>query len=293
MRKFLTILIILAGIISSEAGTDCCWGQKREKGPTFGFELKFGMHSASHVIETANTWRHGKDGFVYGLEGQIGITPRFLISFGAEYRPLYLTHLWGWTPSLGEYTEDEGISLWPLNGGFKYYPPLPLGRRLKVFIVGGAIYNIGHYYLKASYSGGSTSRWKYNLGEYCGGGIEYFLLRWISIALNYRYNFAKIIDLGYSGYTININPKCVNGQVLLTSYFGRAPEIRKKTLKKKLTREEKVEIMREHYEKATNYYKKGKYEKAIREWEKVLEIDPNHKNSKICIEKARNKLKEK
>ena len=185
MKKIPIIVIVLIGIAYFEAGADWDWGKKREKGPIFGVELKFGMHSAAHVIETANTSRHGQDGFVYGLEGQIGITPRFLISFGGEYRPLYLTHLWGWNPFLGEYTEDEGISLWPLNGGFKYYPPLPLGQRLKIFIVGGAIYNIGHYYLKASYSGGSTSRWKYNLGEYCGGGIEYFLLRRISIALNY------------------------------------------------------------------------------------------------------------
>ena len=50
--------------------------------------------------------------------------------------------------------------------------------------------------------------------------------------------------------------------------------------------------MREHYNKATKLYEQGKYKKAIKEWEKVLKLDPDHKQSKNSIEKARQKLEE-
>lgn len=50
--------------------------------------------------------------------------------------------------------------------------------------------------------------------------------------------------------------------------------------------------MKEHYNKATKLYAAGKYKKAIKEWEKVLELDPQHKQSKDSIEKARRKLEE-
>lgn len=302
MKKISITIILLIGIVCSEAGADWGWERKIEKGPTFGFELGAGMTSVTHKIRTATISTSDKEGFVFGLEGQIGMSRRFLISLGSEYYPLHKIRSWGRTPSLGEYTEEEGISLWPLNAGFRYHPPLYLGRRLRIFIIGGVICNIAHYYLRASYAGGSLTRWGYNLGQYCGGGIEYFWMRRSSIALSYRYNFGKSLDLGYSGYTIRVDPNYVSGRILLNSYFGRTPEMKKKRLRtkkekirigKEISREEKVEIMKEHYKKATNYYKKGKYEKAIKEWEKVLEIDPNHKNSKICLEKARKKLKEK
>jgi len=54
----------------------------------------------------------------------------------------------------------------------------------------------------------------------------------------------------------------------------------------------KVEEMKRHYTKAVEYYKKGMYKEAISEWEKVLKIDPNHKQSKEAIEKAKKKMDE-
>lgn len=46
-----------------------------------------------------------------------------------------------------------------------------------------------------------------------------------------------------------------------------------------------------YFNKGNEYYKKGKYKKAIAEWEKVLKIDPNHKPSLEKIKKARQQLK--
>ncbi|MFH1352027.1 MAG: PorV/PorQ family protein [bacterium] len=65
-----------------------------------------------------------------------------------------------------------------------------------------------------------------------------------------------------------------------------------KTAKEQKKEEKKKAIMTEHYNKGTEYYQKGEYKKAIGEWEKVLELDPNHKASKEVIEKARKKLEE-
>jgi len=38
-------------------------------------------------------------------------------------------------------------------------------------------------------------------------------------------------------------------------------------------------------------YQKREYEKAIAEWEEVLKIDPNHKQSKEMIDKAKKQVK--
>jgi len=50
--------------------------------------------------------------------------------------------------------------------------------------------------------------------------------------------------------------------------------------------------MKKLYVKATKLYEKGKYKKAIKEWKKVLDIDPDHQQSKDSIKKARKKLEE-
>ncbi|MFH1957436.1 MAG: PorV/PorQ family protein [bacterium] len=65
-----------------------------------------------------------------------------------------------------------------------------------------------------------------------------------------------------------------------------------KTAKEQKKEEKKKALMTEYYNKGTEYYQKGDYKKAIKEWEKVLELDPSHKASKEVIEKARKKLEE-
>ncbi len=70
----------------------------------------------------------------------------------------------------------------------------------------------------------------------------------------------------------------------------------KKAENKRLKDEEKAAQtkaeMKEHYNKGSELYAAGKYKKAIKEWEKVLEIDPEHQQSKDSIAKARKKLEE-
>lgn len=60
----------------------------------------------------------------------------------------------------------------------------------------------------------------------------------------------------------------------------------------KISKQAKLKEMKKHYIRATRYYKKRMYKEAIGEWEKVLKIDPNHKQSKQGIEKAKKKIEQ-
>jgi len=59
-----------------------------------------------------------------------------------------------------------------------------------------------------------------------------------------------------------------------------------------LSSDKKKELMQKYFMKGTQYYLDGNYEGAIKEWKKVLKLDPNHKPSKRKIKKAREKLLE-
>ncbi len=60
----------------------------------------------------------------------------------------------------------------------------------------------------------------------------------------------------------------------------------------KISRAARIRRMKKHYMRATRYYKKRMYKEAISEWQKVLKIDPNHKQSKELIEKAKKKMEQ-
>ncbi|MFH1353303.1 MAG: tetratricopeptide repeat protein [bacterium] len=69
-------------------------------------------------------------------------------------------------------------------------------------------------------------------------------------------------------------------------------EIQKKessNIEEKDVRSDKLK--RQYFGRATAFYVQGEYGKAIKEWEKVLEIDPNHELSKQKIEKAKKYIK--
>ncbi|MBU2528468.1 tetratricopeptide repeat protein [bacterium] len=55
--------------------------------------------------------------------------------------------------------------------------------------------------------------------------------------------------------------------------------------------QDKLKKMKEHFSKATVYYIKGEYARAIKEWQKVLELDPSHELSRQKIMQAQEKLK--
>jgi len=60
----------------------------------------------------------------------------------------------------------------------------------------------------------------------------------------------------------------------------------------KISKQAKLKQMKKHYIRATRYYKRRMYKEAIGEWEKVLKIDPNHKQSKEGIKKAKKKMEQ-
>ena len=57
------------------------------------------------------------------------------------------------------------------------------------------------------------------------------------------------------------------------------------------SQQEKLKIMSDRYTAGVKLYQKREYEKAIAEWEEVLKIDPNHKQSKEMIDKAKKQVK--
>ncbi|MQY65596.1 MAG: PorV/PorQ family protein [Clostridia bacterium] len=99
----------------------------------------------------------------------------------------------------------------------------------------------------------------------------------VSIGASIRYKWVQL-DYGYKMMDVFSNTH----QVAITLRMG-SPEISKQA---------KIKQMKKHYMRATTYYKKRMYKEAISEWEKVLKIDPNHKQSKEAIEKAKKKMEQ-
>jgi tetratricopeptide (TPR) repeat protein len=58
-------------------------------------------------------------------------------------------------------------------------------------------------------------------------------------------------------------------------------------------KETKDKAMKRYWEKGFGYYQKGEYEKAIAEFEKILELEPTHPQSKRLIMQAKEKLQQK
>jgi len=57
-------------------------------------------------------------------------------------------------------------------------------------------------------------------------------------------------------------------------------------------KETKIKVMQRYWGKGFEYYQKGEYEKAIPEFKKILELDPNHLESKRLIVQAKEKIEE-
>ena len=65
--------------------------------------------------------------------------------------------------------------------------------------------------------------------------------------------------------------------------------IKGKVQAEKVTR---TKVMQEHWGKGFSYYRSGEYEKAIVEFEKILELDPSHSESKRMIRQAKEKIEQ-
>jgi len=99
----------------------------------------------------------------------------------------------------------------------------------------------------------------------------------VSLGASIRYKWVQL-DYGYRMMDVFNNTH----QAAITLRMGSP----------KISKQAKIKEMKNHYMKATEYYKKGMYKEAISEWEKVLKIDPNHKQSKEAIEKAKKRMDE-
>ena len=99
----------------------------------------------------------------------------------------------------------------------------------------------------------------------------------VSMGASIRYKWVQL-DYGYRMMDVFSNTH----QVAITLRMG-SPNISKQA---------KLNEMKKHYIRATRYYKKRMYKEAISEWEEVLKIDPNHKQSKEAIEKAKKKIEQ-
>ena len=126
---------------------------------------------------------------------------------------------------------------------------------------------------------------RYNLGGECWigdilgirGGYKINDDNKVSIGASIRYKWVQL-DYGYRMMDVFSNTH----QAAITLRMG-SPEISKQA---------KTKEMKNHYIRATTYYKKGMYKEAISEWEEVLKIDPNHKQSREAIEKAKKKIEQ-
>ncbi len=65
-------------------------------------------------------------------------------------------------------------------------------------------------------------------------------------------------------------------------------------IKSRLRTEEatRTKVMQRHWGKALGYYQSGEYEKAIAEFEKILELDPDHSETKRMIRQVKEKIEE-
>jgi len=98
----------------------------------------------------------------------------------------------------------------------------------------------------------------------------------VSIGASIRYKWVQL-DYGYKLMDVFNSTH----QAAITLRMG-SPETSKQA---------RIKQMKKHYIRATRYYNKRMYKEAIGEWEKVLKIDPNHKQSKELIEKTKKKIK--
>ncbi|MDO9514231.1 MAG: PorV/PorQ family protein [Elusimicrobiota bacterium] len=125
-----------------------------------------------------------------------------------------------------------------------------------------------------------------------------------ALALNYALRFEDIqsnsnrqyISLDYAFASSGSYDSGAAARRSEEKSLARQRKAEEKAEKERLKSEEKAAQtkteMKEHYNKGSELYAAGKYKKAIKEWEEVLELDPQHQQSKDSIAKARKKLQE-
>ncbi len=129
---------------------------------------------------------------------------------------------------------------------------------------------------------------------YLSSGIKYSIM---PFDLYFSYSKNRLF-LGVSvDYREKIRIKKVTEKVEVVKevpvYIKEKPKKEKpkeEKYEKELT-EEELKMLEFHYKKGIEYYKKDMLEEAIKEWEKVFEIDPDYKDVRKYLEETKEKLK--
>ncbi len=110
-------------------------------------------------------------------------------------------------------------------------------------------------------------------------------------------------DRLFAGITVNYKKRIEIKEVVkkvevvkeVPVYIEKKPRVKKKEVveektEKKVLTEEEIEMLELHYKKGIEYYKKDMLEKAIEEWEKIFQINPDYKDVKKYLEETKKKL---
>lgn len=101
-----------------------------------------------------------------------------------------------------------------------------------------------------------------------------------------QYNNGKINEaIKQLEEVIKLNPQHRKAQELLAKVREKADGIKKEEQERKLR-----ETVEKCYFKGIDYYAEGQFNKAIKEWEEVLKIDPTHSGATEYLKKARDKI---
>jgi len=84
---------------------------------------------------------------------------------------------------------------------------------------------------------------------------------------------------------IKLNPEHKKAREYLTRVREKLAAIKKEEVARR-----DRESIDKHYFQGIDYYAEGKFQKAIKEWEEVLKIEPTHAGAKEYLEKARDKI---
>ncbi|MCD6311374.1 MAG: tetratricopeptide repeat protein [Elusimicrobia bacterium] len=123
------------------------------------------------------------------------------------------------------------------------------------------------------------------------GDIKKFLIKVIAemaveevIKGNYKNSQALLEE------AIKMNPSDELKEMCERVKTLRANGLRQVKTDKDLPEKEKKKLMSAFFNKGTKLYEYGKYKEAIASWEKVLEIEPKHQQSREVIKKAKKKM---
>jgi len=116
----------------------------------------------------------------------------------------------------------------------------------------------------------------------------------IGIGFSYRKlmeTFGGRVDYSFN-YPFRISSTLGTHRISLVFQYGKELGVEDVKQLRNLDSRNQKTIMKQYYEQGVKYFKNGDYGRAIKEFRKVLIINPNNKQAMDLIEKAKNKMNE-